>query len=74
MKVLTALSILALFAFTSCQKCEECTLTTTTVVSGAGNQTDVRTGSYCGSELKEIKDNSSYEKDGVKYSWTCEAE
>lgn len=69
---LVALFFLA--CLSGCQKCEDCTLTATITVDGAGETENVRVGNYCGQDLKDIKDNSSYSKDSIDYNWTCTAE
>ncbi|MCB0737888.1 MAG: hypothetical protein KDC92_10275 [Bacteroidetes bacterium] len=64
--------LVVLAIFSSCNKCEECTLTSTATVNGAGEQTTIRQAEYCDGDLKAIKENTSYEKDGIKYQWVCE--
>jgi len=70
--LLSAILFTCVSTFFSCQKCEQCTLTATTDVSGAGKQTSTTINDYCGSTLDDIKANSTYEKNGTAYSWSCE--
>ncbi|MBI3143101.1 MAG: hypothetical protein HYZ16_09760 [Bacteroidetes bacterium] len=58
-------------ALGSCQKCRDCTLTRTLTIEGVGTETNKEIREYCGSTLKEVEANASYEKDGVHYSWDC---
>lgn len=69
---LCLVSVITSIVLFSCQKCEDCTLTTTSTVNGSPINTTATINEYCGSELDDIKANSTYKKNGTTYKWTCE--